>query len=1231
MIVDQIIRDCYSKIIVSEGRNVPEIRYNTHLGIREYSLFPQLPPPTDIPPSQVGSVKNRILVVATKSSGRVLLQKGKYNDVKHIYQIGRTWDLDELQSITRTGPDSLILQLNKDYYWKSGEGPDRMMKFIHHLCLIYSKFTGRYPVLNGNLSQEMGLPLLGPPLGSAASLQKQTTIALGDTSVDGANLSMDPSSLYKGLDFTANGKLPSKPMVVMDVDRPGLKASLVDSGSVLTNDTAAKTESNTRHSHPYSQFSQTLPPPLLNEAIPQRAELDEPVDDPNETVDSHSFVFSPDVDKPKSEEHSQMPSISEYARDNGGASSPLRNYKPEDPTRGKRDVTEPIEQSAAFGNELKEQLEGNETQESLNFQFKVPTDTARAVTPPPADDGIEEVYEEVTPEQPRKYRMASIPGGFPKEDAPREISEEPETTEAISESTHLEDNGINSSIKEIEDFMESQLTSSTSRKASIKPPGKLEAEPVEPESDMSYDDLALDSLKSPTLDGVETPTTDIHSQKDEKLVMDPEIEDMLDEVGFNVLDDCDTFVKKLNSGLNQIKRKNISELTSLDFGKDSLLNEVENASGEVDNLISIFKRMEVNFDLLAPRVNHLENNSKGLQVKSINKKILFNDLNEILNKVRVNPADLKLIQSYREFDNLHSIPSLEKKLGILYEALGAIGSNNAGDDLSSMQALKQYQEKYENTTNAFVQNFKHFLDQEFVITINGLTSDIPNLFPRNLLVTFKVFLAYTGFTDFVKCVSENEFRLIIDNSNGYLANFLDNYLSERLKHVQAAVKEGASKRISDTMPSLRKTKLSRFGSQRLIHRLAHNDDHEKKKDLSQVNQSNTNGLGDPKIIMRMINETQELILVIQYFVGTIFHHNSVEEYSDYVKNNSFKDRIESFDNPDLNLINYKTSSNDLLRSMTSIFGNYISRLIKRLTPTEMVLPQLLVELTRMLTASGEKDQDFVYFSFLNKISERYKTMWKRFITSQVNLLNKSDVRARVGILPAIKNLNEIVFSTELSLQEAGSHRDSSATSEIEEMVRESYSELTAAIVELFSRDDPLLKSNAHDERERAHRNVSILRNIFFITLQLNDVKSQNTQHMKKELEALFGSSQRQYFDYLLHKSIGKILDFNNATEKREGPMSKHKKEDKIVIKSILSSYNSKELQQRIADMHRKIEKHFVTNEDMFEQELVKRLWGDMEYEFITIFQKFDRSIRQVDRDFEFNITTTEIRRLFATA
>lgn len=135
--------------------------------------------------------------------------------------------------------------------------------------------------------------------------------------------------------------------------------------------------------------------------------------------------------------------------------------------------------------------------------------------------------------------------------------------------------------------------------------------------------------------------------------------------------------------------------------------------------------------------------------------------------------------------------------------------------------------------------------------------------------------------------------------------------------------------------------------------------------------------------------------------------------------------------------------------------------------------------------------------------------------------------------------------------------------------------------------------------------------------------------MKAEFDKVFNETQDQYFDYLLHRSIGKVIDFNNAAESADGK-TKHKKEDKIFIKSIISSYNSKELQQKISDLRRKLEKHFLIEDDVNGEDLLKRLWSDMEYAFSTIFQKFDRGIKQVDRDFEFHITTAEIRRLFAS-
>lgn len=115
LVTDKIISDCYSKTIHQGDRKLNEVSYITHIGIIEYSHSPSAPPPRN---SNPGSVKHRILVLCKKHSGRMQLQKGKFQADKNIYQIGRTWDLSELHTIKRVGLDGLILQLNKTYYWR---------------------------------------------------------------------------------------------------------------------------------------------------------------------------------------------------------------------------------------------------------------------------------------------------------------------------------------------------------------------------------------------------------------------------------------------------------------------------------------------------------------------------------------------------------------------------------------------------------------------------------------------------------------------------------------------------------------------------------------------------------------------------------------------------------------------------------------------------------------------------------------------------------------------------------------------------------------------------------------------------------------------------------------------------------------------------------------------------------------------------------------------------------
>ena len=1221
VIVDHIIRDCYSKLVMVDGKKVPEIKYNTHLLVREYALYPQAPPPADLSPAQIGQIKTRILVVCTKHTGRVLLQKGKYNDQKKVYQIGRTWDLDELACVSRVASDAFILRLNKDYYWKSGDDPGRLHKFVHHLAVIHHRFMGHYPPMQGFTLEGLGL---APPH-SAAGVESRDRI---QHSVQGkqapASAPQTQTSLpvnhYLSMDFTVNGTLPVKPMQVMDVDRPLPGQTDLDPSARDVSTRQSTGSSNFRSAHdavsgPAEESTRdSLTRPLEGSPVKRHPNYPSPQQKPAEQA-QQSFVFAP-VDDNKS----AMPTILEYARKNG-LSLPLRNYKPDRETATARDASENLETAALYGLQLENRLGDHPQTEPAHFEFELPK---QDIVLDPQNGDVDSIEE------------ASLTGSSIETQIYVAKRNPPNGHQLGSR----KDSVIDDSIREIEDFMASQfgnepemenIETAKARHSSENRARKLLAPlSVAAENDPTSIQKPLqESERDLEIAATSTPEPLTHIGPKQKLEKDPEIEELLDEMGWNPTDGADNCVKMLRKELASVRRRNVSELTTLDFGKDTLANEVKVSSGEIDNLTEIFKKMEANFKMIAPQINNIENNSKGLQVEAVNKKILYNELKEIMHKVRLSDRDLRAVANYEEFDDLSMVPVLESKLLMLYDALGAIGNKTEDDDLSQMRALKQFNDTYEQASLSFVRKYLAYITSQFKCVIEELNGNAANIYPDMILPSFHKQYAFVGVNSFVKFISERDFRNIVDKINSYAATFFENVLSTRSKGDNTRVNSSRNSRLaykSDPISSLKKNKSSRFGSARLLGRgPGSSGDLANKPKSAAADAGGSEEIGDARLVVHLAKESTEFMLVTQFFLGSFFHLTSEDDFATFIKNISLEQRNAWYEEEDIDSINYKTNSHDLLRSMNAIFGNFINKFTREITPADLVTIQVLIGLFGLLADAERRSQDFVAYSFLFKLTERYKANWDRFVAYHVDVLNKSDVRAKGGLLPAVRNLNQIITVIETSEHDAQTSQPELTA--VDSLILQTYSLLTKAACDLFSRDDPLLKSNAHDEKERAYRNVAILQNLFFILQQLDEYDSLRTAGMSVKLKEVFKTVQQDYFDYIIRMHIGRICDFVTAHGHGD-QKSTSKKESKILVRGICSAHSPREMSLKIAEMHKRLERQVVSSDTVLEHDLLDFLWKHLEVVVETVFRDFHLIARTIDKDIEESVSAGEIRRLF---
>lgn len=1220
VIADMVIRDVYSKMINVNGARVPETTYQTHVLIKEYSQYPSKPPPQNSEIS--GSIKNRILVICTKHSGRAMIQKGKFNDSKNVYQIGRTWDMDELKSISRIGPEEIIVKLNKDYYWRISEGSDRTTRFIRGLAMSYGRFMGRYPILNGIGPEELKLT----PLTRTDSMPSRSNshvnnhppsqVVSSSQNVNSGNRNVSqpsaPQDYYKDFDFTSNGQLPMKPMKViergsssnvdllMQSDHQDLVSNAEDSfnfvGTHEQNDIteskySARDTVNSNSARDLQQSYETdeFRTPLGLGRNSKIGVIPEEVHGSSTVSPRKQFINNENV-------YNRAQEDTNHGNVNPNQYDDFKN------------VQTPLSQAQPFAQ--------NAT-DSPDFGIVEVTDESEV------DEGHGKHSSHYTNDaHSTKARGTSVPSNS--------FSNQGDEFDKLESAINTDP--LDTSIQEIENLLDSQFTA---RKEDI--PNEVVPKPVE-----SHETELSRSMTKPRDAGNQIRTeetgSNLRRENDEtetefvQSQVDPEIDEILDEINWKLTDSGNELINKLTEELEDVKGKNVKELIALDFSNSNLANEFGTSIGEVDNLSHIFKKMELEFKLLTTDVGSVETNSKGLQVKFLNKQNLQSTLQGLLEKVSINSKDLSIIANFQEFGNWESIPQLEIILAGLYGALATIRSNEntSTEGLSSMLALRQYLSNYGKVTNQFIYNFSNFIDAQmnalFVKQMNALET----FNAKTMMNELNNYLVYSGITFFIKYVDPSSFREIIQRLNSKLSNLFEKLLTAKLKRVQTtsngpllntllsqSLEGGTSLKKSRTL------RLSRSKTKKVD---------EKSDTEVETLKRRENQIEDPMVVNSLVQEAKELIAAIRYFVGVFFHYDtSAVDFEEYIAENSLDSRImviEKLSSLDAQELkpgkSYATSES--INTMTAVFGNFINMFIKNVNPVDYRIPQILVYVEDQCNrAQGERsNQDFLIFNFFKRVIDKFRNNWNKFIGNNIDAINKSVIVANCGILPAVKNTSELIMMTERSKS-----NKYGIGAEVSQMIDKSYAEITEALSHLFMREDPLLKNHEFDDKERIHRNISALQNIFYLLDLLSAVNSPSVSDMCTKLSIVFNTTRDTYFHKQLHK-IGKITEFIQSYESLEKMgTGKTNKSNKKHLKTILAGYTTKDVTQKVQEIHRKLEKHFVTGESMFERDLVNKLWLDMESEFATQFQKLNVIIRkEFGNDMEYSLSKQEIHSIF---
>ena len=111
--------------------------YITHVKIFEDVQYPSQPPPEPTPPE---NLKERYILLSVKKNGRVRMHKSRANE-NGTFQIGKTWNLDDLQKVQDTDRRGMVVTLLKPYYWTMDTAKEKYV-FVSALTKVFKKYTG---------------------------------------------------------------------------------------------------------------------------------------------------------------------------------------------------------------------------------------------------------------------------------------------------------------------------------------------------------------------------------------------------------------------------------------------------------------------------------------------------------------------------------------------------------------------------------------------------------------------------------------------------------------------------------------------------------------------------------------------------------------------------------------------------------------------------------------------------------------------------------------------------------------------------------------------------------------------------------------------------------------------------------------------------------------------------------------------------------------------------------
>lgn len=1160
-----IISSCFSTHDprLSEAPN----SYITHVRIIEDSKSPSSRPP---PNSSLENKKKRILIMSAKPNNpsAIQLQKGRENQ-DGSFQIGRTWDLRDLTRVERDTEinEGFVLTLGKRYYWETNSAKERTV-FIKSLINAYMQaFDGHVPeLINWDLS----------------------TFYLDERSYQRAVITRTPSSSRnKANKSTASG------------------ASVREDRSVEN----------------VAVHPQAVPPERADRSSQHQQPSVTARSVPNMALNKIPYSNSPTIIEANKRFEPQ--------RSRNGRSSPERNEKEPEliistesrttsmPQNSSKVLSQSEPKTPVWQRDESPAIEGSLSKEVYNTEEPISLSESRS------DHLLEELNE-----------MLSPSGKAPSETVPSEIADpnlvqEFKSVETITRSAKVE------SLSEGEEYEPTAFEEkSIDLNETLSINESVDAGEADDTNDLSFErgdeirySQVLDggsahiyhevstiqeetvgvNIEEHHLTSLET-TKDLEEREEAasktiRNINDEEVLEILTEINWDVNDDAESLLKRLDAKMAETEYKFNNTLLSLEKLGPTLMPYEQNVDRECDRMNPILSLFLMEMGNVAGDIEYVESQNNGLQVESANKKMLWNTLSELLDTVSLDETNLNELLNYPITEKY--LERMEQQLSSLYMALKAInGEREEGHyNLGEMKALKQRRKAYEKVTKVFIEKLVVEMTGKFANSSkDGISEDQLSSFLTRLL-------KFSSLTLFCKEISPDSYYRLIEGWNAHIAG------------VYSAMCDSILQELT-TLKSIAMNRTDSNDEQLGLNALLLQWKHPKG-----VKSTHSEPLASEKLLHSLRECMQSIgrwCVFYQNFVDSFFHISSRLDFEQFVK--KFKD-------PDSRMIplnEYKGMQSDRdsasveMQIVSKIFQPIVNHVASHFTSLlkfdRSIAPALMISLEQEVRLLESTNAEFL-MTAVSRVLSQVKQVWLDYVEEQIVYLERLTINVSsrcllpsvMGLPLFIKNSQDLIKETEEEI-----HITDDSTYEAIRMYDNACSKMSNAVTKLLARKDDVNKlidsaDIPSSDSANIDRTITLLMNCHWLLelLTLLNTKAVFDSSLQ-EAKRIFDVEKETYSSYLLRVAMPKLTLFvhgasnlidNKAPGGNVDP-SKWAAYSKQNLENILIGYTSTEIDILVKRLHTHMLAHFANEPDETVKEvLCDKLWSCIQGQTVSLYLK----------------------------